>query len=219
MLKLNLQFFGGRGSASSSGGGGGLMGTGYGGSGNQLGLAGQTYFDGNRVSVGGTLDYWEGKSQGLGHEELLMVGEDGFAAGYFKGGATAVSFTIPEGVDPAKTVLTHNHPAGGKDGRTIGGSFSNADLQNHIRLGFKETRATSVEGTYSFKAAAGKTQNSSGFLKALSSRRSECSKKADAAYKKGNGKSYIDTYLETCHQWYADNASKYGYSYTFTPNK
>ena len=73
-----------------------------------------------------------------------MIGEDGFAQGYFKGGATSVGFTIPAGVNPSKIVLTHNHPAGGKDGRTIGGSFSDADINNHIKLGFKETLATSV---------------------------------------------------------------------------
>ncbi len=223
MIKINLQFFGGRGAASAGGSGRGFTGTGYGGSGQSLGLAGQTYIDGNKVSVGGTLDYWEGKSKDLKHEELLMIGEDGFATGYFKGGATSVGFSIPDGVDPAKTVLTHNHPYGGKDGRTIGGSFSNADLNNHINLGFKETRATSVEGTYSFKAAKGVKQNPSGFQKALAGRKAEVSKKADAKYraaqKKGSTKSYIDTYLETSHEWYKANCSKYGYEYSFTKAK
>lgn len=223
MIKINLQFFGGRGAASAGGSGKGFTGSGYGGSAQSLGLAGQTYIDGNKVSVGGTLDYWEGKSKDLKHEELLMIGEDGFATGYFKGGATSVGFTIPDGVDPAKTVLTHNHPYGGKDGRTIGGSFSNADLKNHINLGFKETRATSTEGTYSFKAAKGVKQNPNGFLKALAGRKAEVSAKADAKYKaaqkKGSTKSYIDTYLETSHEWYTANCSKYGYEYSFTKAK
>ena len=226
MLKLNLQFFGGRGTGSSSGGGGagGATGTGYGGKGKSLGLAGQTYFEnGNKTSVEGTLNYWENKSKDLKKEELLMIGEDGFAVGYFKGGATSVAFTIPDGADTSKLVLTHNHPYGGKDGRTIGGSFSNADLKNHINLGFKETRATSKEGTYSFKATKGVKQDSSGFLKALGKRKSECSATADAKYKaakaKGSKKSYIDTYLETCHEWYSKNSAKYCYTYSFKPNK
>lgn len=225
MIKINLQFFGGRG-AASAGGGGGFTGAGYGGTAQSLGLAGQTYIDGNKVSVDGTLNYWEGKSKDLKHEELLMIGEDGFATGYFKGGATSVGFTIPDGVDPAKTVLTHNHPYGGKDGRTIGGSFSNADLNNHINLGFKETRATSTEGTYSFKAAKGVKQNPKGFQKALAGRSAEVSKKADARYKaaqkkggKAAQKSYIDTYLEESHKWYSKNCSKYGYDYSFTKAK
>ena len=216
VLKIDLQLFGGRGSSSS---GNVATGGGYGGGGNQLGLAGQTYFDsGNKVSVGGTLNFWENKSKDLKHEELLMVGEDGFAAGYFKGGSTAVAFNIPNGVDPSKTVLTHNHPYGGKDGRTIGGGFSDADVTNHIQLGFKETRATSTEGTYSFKA--GKNANSTGFLKALNKRKGEVSKAADARYKKaGNTKSYIDIYLEESHNWYTKNSAKYGYEYSLTPNK
>lgn len=114
-IKIDLQFFGGRGASSGGGGGNAATGGGYGGEGKSLGLAGQTYFEnGNKVSVAGTLKYWEGKSKDLKHEELLMIGEDGFAAGYFKGGATAVSFNIPKGVDPSKTVLTHNHPYGGE---------------------------------------------------------------------------------------------------------
>lgn len=227
MIKIDLQFFGGRGSASAGGSGKGFTGFGYGGSGQSLGLAGQTYFeDGNKVSVGGTLNYWEGKSKDLKHEELLMIGEDGFAVGYFKGGATSVGFTMPKDVDPSKITLTHNHPYGGKDGRTIGGSFSNADLNNHINLGLKETRATSREGTYSFKAAKGVKQDPAGFQKALGKRQAECSAKADAKYKKAQtkggkaaSKSYIDTYLETCHDWYKTNAPKYGYAYSFTKAK
>lgn len=224
MLKISLQFFGGRGSASAGGSGRGFTGAGHGGSGQSLGLAGQTYFeDGNKVSVAGTLDFWEGKSKGLDHEELLIVGDDGFAAGYFKGGATSVGFTLPAGADPSTLTITHNHPAGGKDGRTIGGSFSNADLNNHINLGLRETRATSVEGTYSFKATKGVKQNGAGFQKALTKRSAEVSAKADAKYKaakaKGSTKSYIDTYLETSHEWYQANAAKYGYTYSFTPAK
>ena len=200
----------------SSRGGRRSTGAGYGGSGEQLALAGQTgFYDGNKVTVNSTLNHWEGKTHALDHEELLMIGEDGFATGYFKGGKSAVSFSIPNGVDPKKTVLTHNHPYGKNvGGRTIGGSFSNADLRNHISLGFKETRATSIEGTYSFKA--GKNPNSSGFLKALDNRKSEVSKVANTAYKKaGNTSSYVDVYLKESDKWYAKNAPKYGYEYSF----
>lgn len=201
---------GGRG--SSSYGGTSSTGVGFGGNGQSLGLAGQTYFDGRRVSVSGTLNFWENKSVNLKHEELLMVGEDGFAAGYFKGGESSVSFAIPKGVDPAKTVLTHNHPYGGKDGRTIGGGFSDADVTNHIKHGFKETRATSIEGTYSFKT--GKNANPQGFQNALSKRKSEVEISAQERYLKAkDGKSYLDTYLEESHKWYEKNAGKYGYDY------
>lgn len=202
---------GGRGSSSFGGGGGIItLGTGSGGSGKSLGLAGQTgFYDGNKVSVESTLTHWEGKSKGLDHEELLMIDEDGFATAYFKGGKTSVAFTAPSKEVAAKTVLTHNHPLG--DGRTIGGGFSDADVTNHIRLGFKETRATSVEGTYSFKATA--KADSKGFLNALKGRKKACQEKADAIMKKNPKANAIDVYLTASHHWYQTNASKYGYEY------
>lgn len=215
LLKIDLQFFGGRGASS---GGNSATGGGGGGSGKELGLAGQTYFEnGNKVSVAGTLNYWEGKSKNLKHEELLFVGEDGFAAGYFKGGSGAVSFHIPEGVDASKTVLTHNHPTGGKDGRTIGGSFSNADLTNHIRLGLKESRATSVEGTYYFRA--GKKADAKGFQKAMGTRKSAVNKATKKRMDSGDKKSEIDIYLEESHKWYSKNAKKYGFEYGLIKSK
>ncbi len=69
------------------------------------------------------------------------------------------------------TDLTHNHPYKPKDEphRTIGATFSTADVENHIRLGLKgETRAVSNgpnENTYIFRAKAGAKQNSNAFLK------------------------------------------------------
>lgn len=107
---------------------------------------------------------------------------------------------------------------GGKDGRTIGGSFSDADLNNHIKLGFKETRATSVEGTYYFRA--GKNANAKGFQKAMGTRKGTVSATADKLYKKaGNKKSYIDIYLEESHKWYSENAKKYGFEYGLIKSK
>lgn len=162
------------------------------------------------------MNYWENKSRDLEHEELLMIGDDGFATGYFKGEGESVAFNVPNGVDPKKTVLTHNHPVKQKDGRTISGSFSDADLKNHIALGFKETRAVGVEGSYSFKTT--KKSNPAGFQKALGKRKAAVSKAADKRYTQpGNTKSYIDIYLEESHKWYSKNAGKYGYDYSFTP--
>lgn len=61
--------------------------------------------------------------------------------------------------------LTHNHPYNPTDEpyRTIGASFSETDISNHIRMGFKgETRAVSNgpnENTYIFRAKAGAKQD------------------------------------------------------------
>lgn len=57
--------------------------------------------------------------------------------------------------------LTHNHPykPSNEPNRTIGASFSDADVKNHVTLGIKgETRAVSNgpnENTYIFRAKAG----------------------------------------------------------------
>jgi len=202
---------GGRGAGSLSGGGGG--GTIIMGNVESLGLAGQTgFYGGNKVSVASTLNHWEGKSYDLDHEELLMIGEDGFATAYFKGDNNSVGFTPPSKKVAAKTTLTHNHPLG--DGRTKGGSFSDADLRNHIKCGFKETRATAVEGTYSFKTTS--KSDSSGFLKALGTRKATVSKRAASVMKKKPNSNAIDVYLDESHKWYQQTASKYGYEYTFT---
>ena len=70
--------------------------------------------------------------------------------------------------------LTHNHPykPANEPDRTIGASFSTADIKNHITLGIKgETRAVSNgpnENTYIFRAKAGKKQNSTKMAKYIS---------------------------------------------------
>ncbi len=78
--------------------------------------------------------------------------------------------------------LTHNHPYKPADEphRTIGGSFSNADVTNHIQLGLKgETRAVSNgpnENTYIFRAKMGAKQDNIRMYKHMA--------KAEAAWQK-----------------------------------
>lgn len=67
--------------------------------------------------------------------------------------------------------LTHNHPykPANEPNRTIGATFSTADVENHLALDIKgETRAVSNgpnENTYIFRAKAGAKQNKNAFLK------------------------------------------------------
>lgn len=67
--------------------------------------------------------------------------------------------------------LTHNHPYKPADdpNRTIGASFSSADVRNHVLFGFKgETRAVSNgpnENTYIFRAKPGAKTNNTAMLK------------------------------------------------------
>ena len=186
-----------------------------------LPLAGQTpIYDGNKTNTKLTVDTWEDKNRGLNHEQLLMVGEDGFAAAYFDGGKTSVAFQVPADKDPSTLTLTHIHPA--FYDRTIGGPFSDADMINHIIFGFKETRAVSVEGVYSFKGT--RQSDANGFKKALQKRDAEIDKNLDKAVKslrdKGqtvDGKTYTDLFLRTHIVWLNNNCRKYGYDFEFIP--
>ena len=88
--------------------------------------------------------------------------------------------------------LTHNHPYKPVDdpNRTIGASFSDADVRNHVMLGFKgETRAVSNgpnENTYIFRAKPGAKQNNAAMLKFTNEFKGRFDKKANANLNKVN---------------------------------
>jgi hypothetical protein len=90
----------------------------------------------------------------------------------FNPGKVAIPTNHPQFKD-AQT-LTHNHPYRPADDpdRTIGASFSEADVRNHVLFGFKgETRAVSNgpnENTYIFRAKAGAKTNQAAMLKITS---------------------------------------------------
>ena len=85
--------------------------------------------------------------------------------------------------------LTHNHPykPANEPHRTIGASFSTADVTNHVMLGIKgETRAVSNgpnENTYIFRAKAGAKQNTKAFLKHAGKAEASWKKTADKTVK------------------------------------
>ena len=82
--------------------------------------------------------------------------------------------------------LTHNHPYKPADdpNRTIGASFSDADVRNHVMFGFQgETRAVSNgpnENTYIFRAKPGAKTNNAAMLKFTNEFKDRYTKKADA---------------------------------------
>lgn len=179
-------------------------------------LAGQTAFDGARTSVEATIDAWEARNANLDHEQLLVVGQDGIALGYFDGGKTSVGFELPDGVDPSTLTITHVHPV--NNDRNIGGGFSNADVINHINLGLAETRAVAQEGSYSFRTTS--ESDPKGFKSALANRQSVCLKQQRAAIKalekQGitlTAQEKMDIYLRASDIWYQNMANRYGYIY------
>lgn len=208
---------GGRGSSSYSngatGGNSDLVVVVGGGSGDELPLAGQTvFYDGGKADTRTTLVGFEDRKHGLGHEEMLMVDQEGFARGYFSGGGGSVSFRIPKHVNPKSLSITHNHPLG--DGRSTGGTFSAADMSVLAKYGFREIRATAAEGTYSLRPTG--RANSAGFLKALSHYDSTVGNQTKASVRAGDKRATIDIALEHANNWVKSTAPKYGYEYTFT---
>ena len=184
---------------------------------NSLPLAGQTkFYDGTKTDTEITVRAWEDKHNDLTHEQLLMVNQDGYAVAYFDGDKQSVAFQIPKGVNPKDITLTHVHPAAYD--RTIGGGFSDADIENHIAFKFKETRATSVEGNYSFRTTS--ESDPKGFLKALKTRKQTVMQSYNDALQSINkqgvslsSKEETDLYLRISDIWYQHTASKFGYEY------
>lgn len=192
-----------------------------------LPLAGITKFeDGDKTNTMATIEDWEAKKNGLDHEQLIMVGENGFAVAAFDGDKGSVAFALPidprtgRTVDASTLTLTHIHPT--EEGRPLGGTFSFADMRNHIRLGFKETRAAAPEGTYSFRTTS--ESNPRGMLNALNNYDSDVAKAYNtqlaSLQKQGYNLTQDDKYtlfLGAAESWVRNNAYKYGYEYEFTP--
>lgn len=207
---------GGRGSGSTSHGGGSggvVILFGEGGEQRQsLPLAGKTvFFDGNKTDTAATLAVFEADTYKLGHEEMLFVDQDGFARGYFKGDNGSVSFMLPPHVKVSDLSITHNHPLG--DGRSIGGTFSTADMSVLARYGMRELRATASEGMYSLRPTG--RANPTGFLKSLARYDSSVAKKTKASVKAGDKREIIDIALGHANDWVSRNAPKFGYEYVF----
>lgn len=208
--------YGGRGSSSYSASGTGFSG-GSGSGGKEperMLLAGNTGWEnGNEVSVASTLNRWESKHATLDHEEMLVIGDDGFPTAAFKGDKHSVGFYGEETV--GKTV-THNHPS------TYGGTFSEADIYNFNQYSQKEIRAVAREGVYSLKATRKADWN--GVNNAYAKAQKGLADKANSAVQKvkqagGSKAAQRKAYVDTYHDWYKKNFKKYGYEYTFTANK
>ena len=144
---------GGRGANSGYG-----TGTNTGGSGSRV----TAFYDKTKKYQGMSLHEFENAVRDKTVEYIALYDKDGklvVAGTSYNKGAVAVPERHPKFKDAV--TLTHNHPYQG--GRIIGGSFSGADISNHLHLGLKgETRAVSNgpnENTYIFRAKSGAKQN------------------------------------------------------------
>lgn len=85
-------------------------------------------------------------------EYAMSVDANGNVINEVKGGRS--SCRIPISMEPDGSVFTHNHPRSKGDEGMLGGTFSNADLQNFASYGAKTYRASAAEGTYSITKSA-----------------------------------------------------------------
>lgn len=219
MLELNLQLFGGRGADSGYGGG-----THTGG-----GRRGPTRFDDKTKQFQGmTIHEFEEAIRDRKVEYVGIFDKDGqlvVAGTSHNKGAVAIPVHHPEFKSRGYT-LTHNHPY--YEGRTIGGSFSEADVQNHLGLGLKgETRAVTNgpnEFAYIFRARKGAKLNTKGMMKAVSRVGKDygptgqrtldsVNKRLKAQGKTLNGKEGQVIIGAAKRLWKAANVGQYGYEY------
>lgn len=153
MIKINIQCFGGRGANSGYG-----QGISTGGDSSRV----SAFYDKTKKYQGMTIHQFENAVRDKSVEYVALFDRDGkmIVAGTSNNkGSVAIPTGHPKFQEAV--TLTHNHPYQG--GRIIGGSFSGADIQTHLRLGLKgETRAVSNgfnENTYIFRAKQGTKQN------------------------------------------------------------
>ena len=131
MIKLDIQMFGGRGSSSSYG----KEGINTGGTGKPM-----RFYDKTKIYKGMSVEEFERRTRNRKNEYVGLYDDNGkiiIAGTSYNKGAVAIPTTHPS----FKKVnsLTHNHPYHGE--RQLGGSFSGADVYNHIMLNMKRSGA------------------------------------------------------------------------------
>lgn len=87
---------------------------------------------------------------GLDHEQLHIIDSHGFTISAVDGGEGSVGFTKKALRNSKGNTVTHNHPRSNK--KTMGGTFSFADVNALGVSGAKEIRASAREGTYVLQA-------------------------------------------------------------------
>lgn len=214
MISLNIQLFGGRGSFSSLSGktNGDMLQNKKGKPSIQLNVSHMERYlikDMNKFE-----DYMSMSKEKV--EYGYMIDRKGKMVAGAKGnrGSVGIAYDNQKGM-----LVTHNHPG------AYGGTFSDADINHLTRENLREIRAVAKEGTYSMKAT--RKANPIGLNKALAKDMASIEKKAvlNASQKSLNysGRKrtnmYRKAYTDTISDWYSNNAGKYGYKYSFKPNK
>lgn len=237
MIRLDLQFFGGRGSSS-----GGSGGDGGGGASGELGLPdgtkvefeGTLHFDGDDKALTGkareVITGWEDKRYKNKVEYAYAVDADGNPVGAEVRGGKGSVRTPYYYHDTPNGTFTHVHP---REGGVLGGTFSGADMNNFANFAGTTIRATAKEGTYSM--SKGKNFDKAGFKKHVATANGNFKavnrrehdkvyqkyKKGEitySEYKLGAAKAF-NTALVELHESYRAGQKQFGYTYTLERRK
>ena len=230
MIKLDLQFFGGRGASSGGGGGkGSASGELTLPNGTKIEFEGKLNFDGNDPNLTGAtrqaITSWEDKRRKQKIEYAYATDANGNPIGKeIRGGKSKVRTPIQYHASNGGT-FTHIHPR--SDGM-LGGTFSGADLNNFANFSQRTMRAAAKEGTYSISKGA--NFNPTGFKKHVAKAQKDFNtsyqsrvnaiyneykvgKITYAEYKTRNAKAF-NTALVELHEAYRSKQKDYGYTYT-----
>lgn len=220
MVKLYLQFFGGRGSGSYTAGGatvgmGGAMGTGEGGA--DLPVAGWTPDAGNRiVDKDKTIVSVENRIRNLDHEQMAIIDEHGYVVAAVDGGEHSVGITDNAMKQIRGKDVYHNHPNGS--------TLSTTDVITLGTVGAGSISAVSRNSGKTYTLKAGHKANGAGLAKAMQKDEGKLIGQWQAKIDSMKGKKYsseaswkkqVNKHWENIMgDWMSTNASKYGYSYT-----
>lgn len=210
-IKINIQLFGGRGAYSYGGSTkGGKLKKGRRSPSEQLDVSSLAGFP---VKIQNEFEkFLDMKSNAV--EYGYLIDKNGKVVAGARGGKHSVGIAY-EGSQEGM-LFTHNHPSG------YGGTFSGEDISHLTESRLRGIRAVAREGTYSISAKKG--ANYDGLNRALARDLGKIEKAgvSKASKYRASGKSSNEVrkaYVDVLHKWYQTNASKYGFTYTFTPNK
>lgn len=220
-IKLDIQKFGGRGAYSYK---------------SNNTLTGENerplpFYDKTDKYIGLTKQEFENKISRFKNEFIGVYDENGLivkAGTSHKRGTTAVPNEIVNAYG-----FTHNHPSGEKEGnrvRTIGGTFSGADLKGIAIYNNKEGRARANEATYIVRAKGGKTTGAGRrkltsvanridkqFSKIARNKLSQVNNRLNVKGKKMTDNTYMNVLYGTAKNLMKKSISKTNYDYIEIP--
>lgn len=218
MIRLNLQFFGGRGSGSYTAGGASVGGEMVGGdSGQDMHVAGWTPDAGSRsVDKQKTISSVEDRIRNLDHEQMAIIDEYGYVVAAVDGGEHSVGITANAAKHIKGKDVYHNHPNGS--------TLSTTDVITLGNVGAGSISAVSKNSgkTYTLKATS--KANGKGLAKAMQKSEGKLLGQWQAKIDSMVGKKYsseaswkkqVNKHWDNIMgDWMSANASKYGYTYT-----